>query len=132
MDKARQQITKIRDLYTQRNDAVRAGKSAGRFDYALQAANADLELAISSLEKYKAIYDALALEGDEADQQLEVKLTEAQLTKRQQELIEIRDSAEPIIQMVSKGTGNIDETITGLRPKQVGTTKNEQPSYITD
>ena len=82
-------------------------------------------MAISSLEKYKAIYDALALEGDEADQQLEVKLTEAQLTKRQQELIEIRDSAEPIIQMVSKGTGNIDETITGLRPKQVGTTKNE-------
>ena len=53
-------------MYTQRNNAVREGKSAGRFDYQLQSAKTDLELAIQSLEKYTAIYNALALEGDEA------------------------------------------------------------------
>ena len=56
MDRAKKDIQKIHDLYRQRNDAARVGRSTGRFDYQLQAGQTDLELAISSLEKYEGIY----------------------------------------------------------------------------
>ena len=115
MDRAKKEIQKIHDLYRQRNDAARAGKSTGRYDYQLQAGQADLELAVSSLEKYEGIYQALAREGDEALQQLEVKLSEAELTKRCQELIEVRQSAEPISELITGGTTNIQSTITGMQ-----------------
>ena len=70
---------------------------------------------MNSLEKYEGIYQALAREGDEALQQLEVKLSEGELTKRCQELIEVRQSAEPISELITGGTTNIKSTITGMQ-----------------
>ena len=61
-----------------------------------------------------------------------MKLTKDQLTNRCKELIAIRDSADPMIQMINSGTTNINETISGLKPQEVGTIDDEQPTYVSE
>ena len=65
---------------------------------------------------------------------MEVKLTKAQLTSRCKELIEIRDSADPMGQRINAGTTNINETISGLKPMEVGRTNEEEsePVYVSE
>ena len=106
--------------YSERNEAIRQGKSVGKMEYLLRNEAQNLEFALKRLENQIKYFEEVVDDPntDYGKVFVNKRTNQTVLEMRGKDFIKLRDECQPAFEMISRGTTDIRENIENQRRRQ--------------